>query len=114
MGDKHLPDDDQESDGGADKGWMPPPVAAAAEAVVECDVLIVGSGCGGGVAAAVLAAAGLRVLVIEKGPYMEPSALPRADDEAFSAVFENAAGLSTADSGMHQPPPPHFPSFPFL
>ena len=38
---------------------------------LECDVVIVGSGAGGGAAAGVLAAAGLDVIVVESGDYYD-------------------------------------------
>src|SRR4051812_37890422 len=42
----------------------------------DCDVLIIGSGAGGAVAATVLAEAGLDVLVLEAGPYMDRHSYP--------------------------------------
>lgn len=76
------------------------------DAIVEVDVLVIGSGAGGGVTASVLAEAGLRVLVVEKGAYMHPEDIPRADDEALLAAYEHGLLTSTSDSGAHHLWPP--------
>jgi succinate dehydrogenase/fumarate reductase flavoprotein subunit len=70
------------------------------DAIVEVDVLVIGSGAGGGVSASVLAEAGFVVLVVEKGAYLHPHDIPRADDEALLATYEHGMLTSTSDSGV--------------
>lgn len=71
----------------------------AIEVVVEADVIIVGSGAGGGAVAAVLCKAGLQVAVVEKGPYVDPQKLPENDAEAIRASYESGQHLITSDTG---------------
>jgi choline dehydrogenase-like flavoprotein len=61
----------------------------------ECDVLIVGSGAGGAVAATVLAEAGEEVLVLEAGPYMDRGSYPEEPLAALSALYRDG-GLTVA------------------
>jgi choline dehydrogenase-like flavoprotein len=70
----------------------------------DCDVAIVGSGAGGAVAAAVLAEAGLDVLVLEAGPYMDRRSYPDEPLEALSALYRDG-GLTIAE-GMPAIPTP--------
>ncbi|KAK4511724.1 uncharacterized protein ATC70_007267 [Mucor velutinosus] len=70
------------------------------------DVIIVGSGAGGGVVAAQLAEAGFSVLVVEKGKYYHQEDMVPDDDQfAFSTMYEdggiapNAAGTVNVLSG---------------
>jgi choline dehydrogenase-like flavoprotein len=70
----------------------------------DCDVAIVGSGAGGAVAASVLAEAGLDVLVLEAGPYMDRRTYPEEPLEALSALYRDG-GLTIAE-GMPAIPTP--------
>jgi choline dehydrogenase-like flavoprotein len=70
-------------------------------ATVETDVVIVGSGCGGAVCAKILAEAGHRVLVVDKGYYYPPTQLPMPQEQGARFLFENGGFLNSADSSIN-------------
>ncbi len=69
--------------------------------VLEADVVIVGSGSGGGMVASELAKAGLNVLVLEKGGYFRPAEFKAwRESEAFLHTFEKGGLCSTVDGNV--------------
>ena len=90
----------------------------------DCDVLIVGSGAGGATTAAILAEAGLDVIVVEEGPWVEqgsvvPFSLEQMDRQYRSGGVTVALGLPSiaytegrcagggteVNSGLYRRPP---------
>ncbi|HEY1099753.1 MAG TPA: GMC family oxidoreductase N-terminal domain-containing protein, partial [Myxococcota bacterium] len=64
---------------------------------IGCDVCIVGSGPGGAVTAAVLAQAGLRVIVVEEGGYFTKSRFRQREDEAYPYLYQDGTQRTTKD-----------------
>ncbi|OCK72804.1 GMC oxidoreductase [Lepidopterella palustris CBS 459.81] len=65
---------------------------------IETDVVIAGSGCGGGVCAKNLAEAGQRVIVVEKAYHWTPEYFPMTEADGWNHLFMNGAFMSSDDS----------------
>jgi choline dehydrogenase-like flavoprotein len=67
------------------------------ETTLEADVVVVGSGSGGGVAAAVLAQAGKRVIILEAGGYSNESDFIQLELAAYQNLFLRGGLFPSAD-----------------
>ena len=68
--------------------------------VLEADVVIVGSGAGGGNSAEILAEAGLKVIIVEEGPLQTSKDFQMKEDEAYSMLYQESAARQTKDRGI--------------
>jgi choline dehydrogenase-like flavoprotein len=67
---------------------------------LDADVVIVGSGAGGGVIAAELTDAGRSVVVVEAGPFVDEATMPKNELDAYDRIYLNHGLLSTWDGSM--------------
>ena len=75
------------------------PLRPQGEEELACDVVVVGSGAGGGVVAAGLARAGLNVVVLEKGQYAAERDFTHQEGDAYRDLYLYAMTLTTDDLG---------------
>lgn len=68
--------------------------------VIQCDAVVVGSGSGGGVVAGVLATAGYKVLVLEKGNYHARDNLTLLEGHAMDQMYLSGGLVGTDDMGV--------------
>ncbi|MCP9485078.1 MAG: GMC family oxidoreductase N-terminal domain-containing protein [Gaiellaceae bacterium MAG52_C11] len=76
------------------------PLRVERDLELDCDVCVVGSGAGGGVAAAVLAGAGLDVVVLEAGGYWSERDFDGAEDPGYDRLYLAGAAAATDDRGI--------------
>jgi long-chain-alcohol oxidase len=76
------------------------PVTVDGDTTIDCDVVVVGSGAGGGTAAAVLAQAGLDVVILEAGRYFTESDFHGDELSGFDRFYLNGGGMASADGSI--------------
>ncbi|WP_343731501.1 GMC family oxidoreductase [Duganella sp.] len=82
-------------------GWQVTDCAQLqADQTLEADVVIVGSGAGGGVSAEILALSGLKVLIVEEGALKSSSDFKMREAQAYPALYQEAAARKTKDKGI--------------
>ena len=70
------------------------------DTTLTCDVVVVGSGAGGAVVAAELAATGKDVVVLEKGGYRNEADFTHQEGEALQTMYDAGGLLATRDLGL--------------
>ncbi|KAK7309458.1 hypothetical protein RJT34_06206 [Clitoria ternatea] len=68
--------------------------------VIQCDAVVVGSGSGGSVVAGVLAKAGYKVLVLEKGGYSARNNLSLLEGPTMDQMYLSGGLVATDDMGV--------------
>lgn len=76
------------------------PLAITADTTLDCEVVVVGSGAGGGVVAGELARAGKDVIVLEKGGYRNESDFTHLEADALATMYDAGGLLATSDLGL--------------
>jgi choline dehydrogenase-like flavoprotein len=86
---------------GLARGWKVIDASALdADRTLEADVVIVGSGAGGGVSAEILAKSGLAVIVVEEGALKSSRDFRMREADAYPSLYQESAARRTADHGI--------------
>lgn len=76
------------------------PIIIRVDTRLECDVVVIGSGAGGGLVAGELALSGKNVIVLEKGGYASDTDLSLQEIESMNNLYLNRGTLTSKDMGV--------------
>lgn len=68
---------------------------------ITTDVVIIGTGAGGGITAEICAKAGLKVLLIEEGPLKTSKDFKMLESQAYPSLYQESAARKTADKAIN-------------
>lgn len=87
---------------GVDAGWHVIDAAMLnSNLTLEADVVIVGTGAGGGVTAEILTLAGLKVILIEEGALKSSKDFKMREAQAYPALYQESAARKTKDKAIN-------------
>lgn len=69
-------------------------------AIISCDVIVIGSGAGGGVVASELAKSGKEVIIIEKGPYVSEKDMSANETSMIAKTYDRGGAFMTVDGAV--------------
>ena len=67
---------------------------------LECDVLVIGTGAGGGTAAEIFAEQGLKVIMLEEGPLQTSNDFDMQEKKAYSSLYQEGLTRGSSDGGF--------------
>lgn len=86
---------------GLSRGWDHVDGTRLTEATTfEADVVIIGSGAGGGISAEELSKAGLKVIIVEMGSFKSSSDFKMEERNAYPDLYQESAARRTKDKGI--------------
>nr|WP_314606884.1 GMC family oxidoreductase [uncultured Janthinobacterium sp.] len=87
---------------GVASGWNVTDASTlGADRTFEADVVVIGSGAGGGVTAEILALAGLKVLIVEEGGLKSSQDFKMREAQAYPALYQESAARKTRDKAIN-------------
>jgi len=86
---------------GIQKGWnVVNATTLQQDIVIDADVIIVGTGAGGGTSAEIFAQAGLRVVMVEDGPLKTSTDFKMNEVEAYQTLYQDNGARATKDAAI--------------
>ena len=87
---------------GLARGWKVIDAATLKESLaLDCDVVVIGTGAGGGVSAELLCKAGLAVILVEEGPLASSRDFRMRESDAYPALYWDSAARKTKDKAIN-------------
>ena len=76
------------------------PIDIQGDTTLDCDIVIVGSGSGGGLVASILAQKGYHVIVVEKGQYFRDTDFTQRELPMLRGLYESQGLMASKDGGI--------------
>lgn len=85
---------------GMASGWKVIDARSMQAQALSCDVVVIGSGAGGGITAEMLTQAGLKVLIVEEGPLKTSTDFRQNEAEAYASLYQEGGARQSVDRAI--------------